>query len=132
MQLFVAASIKRVGEIHLTHPISMRTTEVKFVLTTMFHPNSPRELVFVRVALPRFLFCIVIVMIMKMAVSSYEYSGIDICLYRNLSDLEYTTDVVLLSADPSKLQVLFDSLNGSVSIFGVRFAPSKCKTPLQD
>lgn len=38
---------------------------------------------------------------MEMALPSCENSGLDVCLNRNLSVLEYAGDVVLLDEDPS-------------------------------
>ncbi|VDP82162.1 unnamed protein product [Echinostoma caproni] len=59
-------------------------------------------------------------------------NGIDLRPGGRLSDLEYADDILLLSDDPGKLQAFLDSLNASVAMFGMRFAPSKCKMLLQD
>ena len=49
-----------------------------------------------------------------------------------LSDLEYAGDVVLLREDFGSLQDLLCSLDKSATMFGMRFAPPKCKMMLQD
>lgn len=50
----------------------------------------------------------------------------------NLSDLEYSGDVVQLSENPSRLQVFLDHLNDSMTMFRIRFAPLRCEILLQD
>ncbi|MBM6549358.1 reverse transcriptase family protein, partial [Streptococcus dysgalactiae subsp. equisimilis] len=80
-----------------------------------------------------FLFNFVIDMILEIALSSCENSGIQLFPGGSvLSDLEYADDVVLLSEDAGKLQAFLDGLNYSVGVFGMRFAPSKCKMLLHD
>ena len=49
-----------------------------------------------------------------------------------VSDSEYADDVVLLSEDPGSLQDLLCSWDKSAAMFGMRFAPPKCKMMLQD
>lgn len=68
---------------------------------------------------------------MEIAQSSCENVGINICSDSS-SELEYTDNVVLLSEDPVKLQVFYDSLKISVCMFGMLFGPRKCKVVLQD
>lgn len=85
-------------EIHFTHCI--QTAKAEFVPMTNFQPSSPREVVFI-ISFLNF----VAEMIMKLALFSCEISGIDICSDRNLSDLHYANNVVLLSKDSSKLHV---------------------------
>lgn len=53
------------------------------------------------------------------------------CFHRFLSDLEYADYVVLLTEDPNKMQVFLDLLNCSEGMFGIGFAPLKCKMLLQ-
>ncbi|VDP89318.1 unnamed protein product [Echinostoma caproni] len=67
-----------------------------------------------------------------MALSFCEESGIDLLPVGRSADLEYAANILLLSKDPGKLQAFLDSLSASVSMFGMRFAPSKCKMLLQD
>ncbi|VDP92715.1 unnamed protein product [Echinostoma caproni] len=76
---------------------------------------------------------IVINLILVIALSSCEDSGIDLLPGGKLSDLQYADDIVLLSQDPGcKLQAFLNSLSTSVAMFGMRLAPSKCKMLLQD
>lgn len=63
---------------------------------------------------------------METPVSSYQYGGIDMYCDRNLSDLEYTDNVVLLSEDSSMLQVFLDHLDDSVCIFGMLSSSFRC------
>lgn len=69
---------------------------------------------------------------MKIALSSCKNSRIVNWPNRELSDLEYADDGGLPSDDSSKLLVFLNLLNGNVSMFGVYFAPSKCKMLLED
>ncbi|VDP93658.1 unnamed protein product [Echinostoma caproni] len=50
--------------------------------------------------------------------------GIDLLLGGRLSDMKYADDIVLLSEDPDQLQAFLYGLSASVSMFGMRFAPS--------
>lgn len=59
-------------------------------------------------------------------------NGTDICSHKNLSDLEYSDDVALVSEDPTNLQVSLDRVNDSVGMYRMRFAPSKCKMRLSN
>jgi hypothetical protein len=79
-----------------------------------------------------FLFNFVIDTIFDTALSSCDDSGIEFLPGGKLSDLEYADDVVLLSENTGKLQVFLNELNSCVAMFGMRFAPSKCKMLLQD
>lgn len=49
-------------------------------------------------------------MVIELALSSCEDSGIHTYSDRELSDSEYADDIVLPSENPSKLQVFLDSL----------------------
>lgn len=62
-------------------------------------------------------------MIVEIALSSCEISGIYICSDRNLPESEHADDVVLLSYDSNNLQVFLDRLKDSLGKFGMRFAP---------
>lgn len=66
-------------------------------------------------------------MAIKLVLFSCENSGIDICQDRNLSDSEYANAVMLLSKDPSKLQIHLNRLNDSVGMFEMHFPSTKCK-----
>lgn len=57
-------------------------------------------------------------MVMEIALCSYENNGIDICSDKSLFDLQYIDNTVLLE--------------DSISMPGMRFAPSKCGMVLQD
>lgn len=93
----------------------------------LFYSNSPREVVFIMVAISPFLYNFVIAMLLEMALSICENSGIDVFPHRKMTDMEYAVAVVLLSEDPSKFEVFIDRLNNNVYRFGVRFATSKSK-----
>lgn len=79
-----------------------------------------------------FLFNFVIDLLMETALSGCENSGIDVLPSRPLSDLEYADDIVLFSEDVTKMQNLLNNLDRCAGMFGLRFAPSKCKCLLQD
>lgn len=66
-------------------------------------------------------------MVVEIGLCPCENSGTNICSDRKPCDLEYADNVVLLSEDLMKLQVILDRLNDSTGMFGIRFAPSKCK-----
>lgn len=89
---------------------------------------NPEKWCFLGLPLSPLLFNSVIEVATEIPLFSCENSGIHICSNRNLSDLEYTDDVVLCSIDPRKLQVFLNRPNGSVSMFGTRFhlRSSKC------
>lgn len=53
---------------------------------------------------------------MDIALSLYENNGI-FCSYRDLSDLEYVDDVVLVSEDSSELSVSPCRLDDSLGMF---------------
>lgn len=99
------------------------------MLMTMFHLNSPLEVVFVGVVL--FSCKFIIQKAMQITVFLCENSGADIFSESNLSDLEYAVGVVLLNEDLSKLQVFLDLQNGSIVMFGMHFLPSKYRMPLR-
>lgn len=69
---------------------------------------------------------------MKIVLSSRENGDIDIQSDRKLFDFEQADDVVLLSGDPSDLQLFLERLSHRADTFGMRFAPSTCKMLLQD
>ena len=70
--------------------------------------------------------------LLESAFSLSPHSGVELLPGGMVSDLEYADDVVLLSEDPGRLQDLLCSLDKSAAMFGMRFAPPKCKTMLQD
>ena len=70
--------------------------------------------------------------VLKYALETDAPSGVDLLPEGRLTDLEYADDIVLLSDDVSKLQRLLDRLSVSAGLFGMRFAPRKCKFLVQD
>ena len=70
--------------------------------------------------------------LLESAFSLSPHSGVELLPGGTVSDLEYADDVVLLSEDPGSLQDLLCSLDKSAAMFGMRFAPPKCKMMLQD
>ncbi|VDP89881.1 unnamed protein product [Echinostoma caproni] len=64
-------------------------------------------------------------------VSSCEDSEIDLLPSAKLFDLKYVDDIVLLHEDLGKLKALLDRLSDSLAMFGMCFAPSKCKMLLR-
>ena len=70
--------------------------------------------------------------LLESAFSLSPHSGVGLLPGGTVSDLEYADDVVLLSEDPGSLQDSLCSLGKSAAMFGMRFAPPKCKMMLQD
>lgn len=85
---------------HLSN-LYILTTEAELVFTVMFQPSLSGQLVFVRVPLFR-LFNFVTEMVLEIALRPCENSSTDACPEKNLSELEYTDDVVRLREDSSK------------------------------
>jgi hypothetical protein len=79
-----------------------------------------------------FLFNFVVDLLLETALNGSENPGVDILPGDQLSDLEYADDIVLFSEDFSRMQNLLNKLDCCASMFGLRFAPSKCKFMLQD
>lgn len=69
---------------------------------------------------------------MKLALSPFVDSSIDISSHTRMSNVGYADDVVLLSDEPSKLKVFPDRLNGIVCTFNMDFISSKFKMLLRD
>lgn len=69
------------------------------MLTAIFYPNSPQEVILVRVS-PFHLFFIFFLLD-----NCVDAPILDICSDRNLSELVYENDVMLLSEDPINVQV---------------------------
>ena len=78
-----------------------------------------------------FLFNFVMDILLETA-STSDCSGVELLQGRELTDLEYADDAVLLGEDINSLQRLLDNLDECARLFGMRFAPSKCKMLLQD
>ena len=82
--------------------------------------------------LSHFLFNFVIDIIMKEALSITETEEVEVLPGASLADLEYADDVALLGTNPETMQNVLTNLQSTAAKFGMRFAPSKCKVPLQD
>lgn len=70
-------------------------------------------------------------MITRIILSSCESKAVNISSDKKLSNLKYRDDCVILGEDPRNLLVFLDSLNDSIGMFGMHFAPSRCKMLLQ-
>ena len=79
-----------------------------------------------------FLFNFVIDVILEMSIPTSDAEGVELLPGCPLIDLEYADDIVLLGADPSKMQALLDKLQTATKQFGMSFAPAKCKVLFQD
>ena len=79
-----------------------------------------------------FLFNFVIDLILELSLSVTDTCGVELLPGSRLTDLEYADDIALLGSDPSEIQLLLNNLNKYSAMFGMRFAPSKCKVLLQD
>lgn len=64
---------------------------------------------------------------MEKALFLCENSGIAVCPYRILFNVDSVDDVVLLEKDSSKLQVFSNSLNeGKCSVYALQLRSVKC------
>nr|CAX82417.1 Retrovirus-related Pol polyprotein [Schistosoma japonicum] len=79
-----------------------------------------------------FLFNFIIDILLELTLSSSGFSGVDLLPGDKLVDVEYADHIVPLGEDAEKMQDLSTTLNMNVSMFGMRFSPSKCKMLLQD
>nr|CAH8822477.1 unnamed protein product [Trichobilharzia regenti] len=79
-----------------------------------------------------FLFNFIIDMLMEVSLTERNDLGIDLLPGNSLMDLEYADDIVLLGEDADKMQSLLNTLSSNLRMFGMRFAPAKCKMLLQD
>ncbi|CAH8871683.1 unnamed protein product [Trichobilharzia szidati] len=79
-----------------------------------------------------FLFNFIIDVLMDLTLTHFNDSGIDLLPGNNLVDLEFADDIVLLGEDADKVQSLLNTLSNNLRMFGMRFAPVKCKMMLQD
>lgn len=76
----------------------MQTAETELVLTVIFHPSSPLDVVPPGIAPTHLVFNFHL--IIKITISSCGNSDIDVCSDRKPSDLEYVDSVLLLNGDP--------------------------------
>ncbi|KAF6774344.1 hypothetical protein AHF37_06531 [Paragonimus kellicotti] len=58
--------------------------------------------------------------------------GVELLPGARLTDLEYADDIVLLSPSAEDMQTMLNKVNDRAGLYGMRFAPSKCKVLLQD
>ena len=70
--------------------------------------------------------------ISRLSVFGYRSRWCRAPLHGIVGDLEYADNIVLLTEDPGGLQDLLCSLDKFAAIFGMRFAPPKCKMMLQN
>ena len=70
--------------------------------------------------------------LLKSAFSLSPHSGVELLPDGMVSDLEYADDVVLLIEDPGSWQDLLCSLDKFAAMFGIHFAPPKCKMMQQN
>jgi hypothetical protein len=78
------------------------------------------------------LFNFVIDDILETAFGDSDISGIELFPGRNLLDLEYADDIVLICDSAQACQNAVDRLASVIRQFGMCFSPSKCKVLLQD
>ena len=70
--------------------------------------------------------------LLETALVSSPPSSIHLLQGCDLTDLDYADDIALVSEDPVSLQTFLSNLDECSRLFGMRFAPSKCKLMLQD
>lgn len=129
LQFCGAASRRKIcqtNSFHISY-IWTRISETEFVLT-IFHPSSLRGVVLQIWSLPPFCFKCIVETVMETALSSYG-----IRLSSKLSDVESSSDLVLLDESPGKLQVFFSPIVWTLVYVCLGcFLPSKCKMLLHD
>ena len=79
-----------------------------------------------------FLFNFVIDDILKEALKDINNMGVDLLPGPNITDIEYADDIVLLGQSEEIMQRFLNKLSDTARMFGMKFAPSKCKVLLQD
>jgi hypothetical protein len=79
-----------------------------------------------------FLFNYIVDDILEGALKGSEDLGVELLPGNKLTDIEYADDIALLSSSSSNMQIMLNRLNDTVGLYGMRFAPSKCKVLLQD
>ena len=79
-----------------------------------------------------FVFNMVIDAVMIRALEGLHNPGVHFINGENIVDLEYADDIVLLFEQQAESQAFLDRLAEVVKLFGMRFAPEKCKVLLQD
>ncbi|CAH8647362.1 unnamed protein product [Dicrocoelium dendriticum] len=79
-----------------------------------------------------FLFNFVVDSIMECSLAESHDVGVEVLPGERLVDLDYADDIVLLFDNVEAAQSTLNSLSRVVPLFGMHFAPSKCKVLLQD
>ncbi|CAI2738759.1 unnamed protein product, partial [Dicrocoelium dendriticum] len=79
-----------------------------------------------------FLFNFVLDSIMECSLAESHHAGVEMLPGERLVDLDYADDIVLLFDNVGAAQSTLNSLSCVVPLFGMHFAPSKCKVLLQD
>ena len=100
--------------------------------TIVYRLSSPRSVVHQGCPISPFLFNFLIDSLLETSFSLSPHSGVKLLPGGMVSDLEYADDVLLLSEDPGSLQDLLCSLDKSDAMFGMQFAPPRCKMVPQD
>ncbi|MGL5231889.1 MAG: reverse transcriptase domain-containing protein, partial [Fusobacteriaceae bacterium] len=79
-----------------------------------------------------FLFNFIMDDIMKIALRSTDDVGVELLPGPKITDIEYADDIALLGNSEEVMQHFLDNLSDAAKIFGMCFAPLKCKILLQD
>ncbi|CAH8652987.1 unnamed protein product [Dicrocoelium dendriticum] len=79
-----------------------------------------------------FLFNFVVDSIMECSLAESHDVSVEVFPGERLVDLDYADDIVLLFDDAAMAQSTLNSLSRVVPLFGMHFAPSKCKVLLHD
>lgn len=111
--------------------ICMQATDSESMFTIVFHSIPLRDMAFVGAAFLH-LFSFIAELVMKIVPFSCKNNGNNIHPNRKMSDLEYADDVMVLGIDSSKFHVFLNRLGDGGSMFGIRFAPLRCKMLFQD
>ena len=78
------------------------------------------------------LFNVVMDAVMIRALDGLQNPGVHFISGENIFDLEYADDIVLLFEKETEGHIFLNKLADVVSLFGMRFAPEKCKVLMQD
>ncbi|KAA3674994.1 uncharacterized protein DEA37_0001165 [Paragonimus westermani] len=79
-----------------------------------------------------FLFNFVMDDILEGALRESSGLGVELLPGARLTDLEYADDIVLLSPSAEDMQTMLNKVSDRAGLYGMHFAPSKCKVLLQD
>ncbi|KAA3673243.1 uncharacterized protein DEA37_0011257 [Paragonimus westermani] len=79
-----------------------------------------------------FLFNFVVDDILEVALRESSGLGVELLPGARLTGLEYADDIVLLSPSAEDIQTMLNKVSDRAGLYGMRFAPPKCKVLLQD